>query len=213
MKDPRLGLFWLPETIGGKSLPGHFEELLDLPVCEFLTEFRLRFRVEVSFFLISTCFGLQLDMPVIQRVEHLAEDVEKLIITSFRGDSGSVGVILIFPVDIPQRKKWVPVVKGLPQILKIFFRVASDLLCPPFCMCEDVRYGNVNHSFVTVKLINPCGVLIWQPFCQRYSSHFNLFATLTAGQSDRAPAELGQQGSNLGLPSPINEHCGIIASA
>jgi hypothetical protein len=33
--------------------------------------------------------------------------------------------MLLFPIDVPQLEKWVSSVKGLPQDLKIPFRVAN----------------------------------------------------------------------------------------
>src|SRR5262245_3776855 len=81
--------------------------------------------VEISCLLISTSLGLQLDMPVIQRTEHLAEDLEKLIIGSLLCDFWSVRVVLLFPVDIPQLEKWVSVVEGIPQGFEILFRVTN----------------------------------------------------------------------------------------
>src|SRR6478609_6366531 len=33
--------------------------------------------------------------------------------------------MLIFPIDVPQLEKWVSFVKGLPQDLKILFRVTN----------------------------------------------------------------------------------------
>jgi hypothetical protein len=65
-------------------------------------------------------------MPVMQRGEHLAENIEELIITDLPCDFWSVGVILFFPVDISQFEKWIPVVEGLPQLFEILFRVAND---------------------------------------------------------------------------------------
>src|ERR1700730_6995625 len=126
VKHPGLGLFRPPETIGDKSLLGRFEELLDLSVREFPMEPGLFLRGEVSPPAIPPCFGFQLNMAVIQRVEHLTEDIEELIITGVLCDLGSIGVILLFPVDIPQLEKWIPVVKGLPQLFEILFRVAID---------------------------------------------------------------------------------------
>jgi hypothetical protein len=64
-------------------------------------------------------------MPVMQRGEHLAENIEELIITGLPCDFWSVDVILLFPVDIPQLEKWIPVVEGLPQLFEILFRVAT----------------------------------------------------------------------------------------
>jgi hypothetical protein len=66
-------------------------------------------------------------MPVMQRGEHLAEHIEELIITGLPCDSWSAGVILFFPVDVPQLEKWIPVVEGLPQLSEILFRVATLL--------------------------------------------------------------------------------------
>ena len=126
MKHPGLSLCRLPETIGDKSFLGRFEELLDLSAREFLPKSGLYLWGEVSFLPIPTCFGYQLDMPVMQRGEHLAENIEELIITGLPCDFWSVGVILFFPIDIPQFEKWIPVVEGLPQLLEILFRVAND---------------------------------------------------------------------------------------
>ena len=114
MKHPGLGLFRPPETTGDKSLLGRLEELLDLSGREFPPESGLWLWVEVSSLPIPPGLGLQLDMPVIQGVQHLAEDIEELIITRRRCDLGSVNVILLLPVDIPQLKERIPVVKGVP---------------------------------------------------------------------------------------------------
>src|ERR1700730_2629393 len=114
MKHPGLSLCGPPEPIGDKSLLGRFEELLDLSAREFFPKFGLFFWVEVSFLPIPNCFAYQLDMPVMQRGKHLAEDIEELIITGPPCDFWSVDFILLFPVDIPQLEKWIPVVEGLP---------------------------------------------------------------------------------------------------
>src|SRR5580704_5784995 len=100
MKHPGLSLCWPPETVRGKSLLGRFEKLFDLSAREFLPKSRFFLWVEVSLLPIPTCFGYQLDMPVMQRGEHLAENIEELIITGLPRDFWSVGVILFFPVDI-----------------------------------------------------------------------------------------------------------------
>ena len=126
MKHPGLSLCRLPETIGDKSLLGRFEELLDLSAGEFLPKSGLFLWGEISFLPIPSCFDYQLDMPVMQRGEHLAENIEELIITDLPCDFWSVGVILFFPVDIPQFEKWISVVEGLPQLFEILFRVAND---------------------------------------------------------------------------------------
>lgn len=65
-------------------------------------------------------------MPVIQWVKHLADDVEELIITGFFRDPWPVSVVLFLPVDIPQRKKWIPFMEDLPQRFEILFRVTND---------------------------------------------------------------------------------------
>ena len=116
----------MPETIGDQSLLSRLEELLDLLLREFVPEPGRFFRGEESFLPIPVCFGAQLDMAVIQRLEHLAADIEELIITSLRCDFGSVGNVLLLPIDIPQFEKWLPVVEGLPQLFEILFRVAND---------------------------------------------------------------------------------------
>ena len=126
MKHPGLSLCRLPETIGDKSLLGRFAELLDRSAREFLPKSGLYLWGEVSFLPIPTCFGYQLDMPVMQRGEHLAENIEELIITGLPCDFWSVGVILFFPIDIPQFEKWIPVVEGLPQLFEVLCRVAND---------------------------------------------------------------------------------------
>ena len=64
-------------------------------------------------------------MPIIQGIEYLAEDIEKLIIACPLCDFGSVRVVLLSPVDIPKLKKWVSVVEGVPQRFEIPFRVAN----------------------------------------------------------------------------------------
>jgi hypothetical protein len=124
VKYPGLSLCRLPEAIGDKSLLGRFEELHDLSAREFLPKSRLFLWVEVSF--LPACSGYQLDMPVMQGGEHLAENIEELIITGLRCDFWSVGVVLFFPVDISQFEKWIPIVEGLPQLFEILFRVAND---------------------------------------------------------------------------------------
>ncbi|MGB8393208.1 MAG: hypothetical protein WCE27_06190, partial [Pseudolabrys sp.] len=61
-----------------------------------------------------------------QRGEHMAENIEELIITGLRCDLRSVGVVLFFPVDISQFEKWISIVEGLPQLFEILFRAAND---------------------------------------------------------------------------------------
>jgi len=125
VKHPSLGLSRLAEPLADKSLLGRLEKLLDLSLCKFFVESRLFLRVEISFPLMLASLDPQLDMPVIQRIEYLAEDIEKLTIACLLCDFGSVRVVLLFPVDIPQLKKWVSFVEGVPQRFEIPFRVAN----------------------------------------------------------------------------------------
>ena len=76
-------------------------------------------------------------MPVIQRAEHPAEDIEKLTFAGLVCDFRPVGLIPLFPVDMPQVKKRISVVERLPQEFKIPFRVSNghgtvglDLVAP-----------------------------------------------------------------------------------
>jgi hypothetical protein len=64
-------------------------------------------------------------MAIIQRVEHFAKYVKKFIISRQLGNFGSVGVVLFFPVDIPQVEKRIPVLKGFPQFIEIKFGVTE----------------------------------------------------------------------------------------
>jgi len=125
VKHPRLGLRGLPEPMAEKSLLGCFEELLDLSLCEFPKESGLFLRAIVTCLPGPASSGLQLDMPVMQRRKHLAEDIKELIIACLICDIGSIGVVLLFPVNVPQVEKWVSVVEGLPQDFEIPFRVAN----------------------------------------------------------------------------------------
>ena len=108
-----------------KGLLGRLEQLLDLSLGKFLMESGLFPWAEISCPLMPAPLNSQLDMPVIQRIEYLAEDIEKLIVACRLCDFGSVGVVLLFPIDIPHLKKWVSVVEGLPQRVEIPFRVAN----------------------------------------------------------------------------------------
>jgi hypothetical protein len=114
------------EAIGDKGVLGRFEKLLNLSAREFPPKSGFFLWVEVSFLPIASCLGYQLDMPVMQRSEQLAENIEELIITGLPRDFWSVGPKLFFPVDIPQFEKWIPVVEGLPQHFEVLFRVTND---------------------------------------------------------------------------------------
>src|SRR5262249_56597268 len=118
------GLLELPEAVGYESLLRRLEQLLDLPLGEFPPELGFWLGVEVALLAIPVCLGDQLDMPVIQRVEHPAEDIEELIVGGVLSDFRSVGGVLLFPVDFPELEKWIPFVEGLPQRLEILFRIA-----------------------------------------------------------------------------------------
>ena len=86
--------------------------------------------MESRFFLwpkmLPTCFSNQLNMTVIQRTEHLAEDLEELVIVGLVRDFGSVDFKLLLPVYFPQVEKWVAVVEGLPEKLEILDGIAHD---------------------------------------------------------------------------------------
>ena len=102
MKHPGLSLCGPVEAIGDKGVLGRFEKLLNLSAREFPPKSGFFLWVEVSFLPIASCLGYQLDMPVMQRSEQLAENIEELIITGLPRDFWSVGPKLFFPVDIPQ---------------------------------------------------------------------------------------------------------------
>jgi len=126
VKYPRLGLCWQPETIGNQSFPGCPEELLDLCFREFLPESGRFLGGEVSSLPIPAYITEQLDMPVVQRVEHLTEDIEERVITGFPCDFRSVDIVLLLPINIPQFEKRIPFMEGLPQLFEILFRIADD---------------------------------------------------------------------------------------
>jgi hypothetical protein len=123
VKHPSLGLPRLTEPVADKSFLRCLEKLLDLSLGKFLMKSGLFLWVEISRPLMPASLDSQLDMPVIQRIEYLAEDIEKLIIACLLPDFGSVRVVLLFPIDIPQLEKWVSVVEGVPQRFEIPFRV------------------------------------------------------------------------------------------
>jgi hypothetical protein len=124
-KHPGLSFSGPPESVGDKSLVNRPEELLDLPVCELPRESGLFLCRKIAFPSVFACLALQLDMSVIQRIEHLAEDVEELVIAGLACDFGPIGLVLLCPVDVPQFEKWIPVVKGPPQLLEVLFGVAN----------------------------------------------------------------------------------------
>ena len=125
VKHPSLGLPRLTELVAHKSLLGRLEELPDISLCKFSMESGFFLWVEISRLLMSASLGLQFNMPVIQRIEHLAEDIEKVVVASLLRDFWSVLVVLLFPVDMPQLEKWIPIVEGIPQRFEILFRVAN----------------------------------------------------------------------------------------
>ena len=125
VKHPSLGLPRLTEPVADKSLLGRLEELLDISLCKFAMESGFFLWVEISRLLMSASLGLQFDMPVIQRVEHLAEDIKKVVVAGLLCNFWSVRVVLLFPVDMPQLEKWISVVERIPQRFEILFWVAN----------------------------------------------------------------------------------------
>src|ERR1700686_2281923 len=65
-------------------------------------------------------------MAVIQWAEHPAENIEELTFAGLVCDFRPVGLILLFPVHMPQFEKRISVVEGIPQELKIPFRVLRN---------------------------------------------------------------------------------------
>src|SRR5262245_37053540 len=76
-------------------------------------------------------------MPVVQRVDHPAKNIEKLIVGGVLGDFRSVGRILLLPVDLPEFEEWIPFVKGLPQRLEILFRIAIAHAGVDLCVTQE----------------------------------------------------------------------------
>jgi hypothetical protein len=112
VKHPGLAFFGPTEAIVDQSVFGRFEELPDIRLGKLLPEPRLSLRIEISF--LATQFGFQLDMSVVQRGEHPADNIEELVVTRLTGYFWPVGFILLVPIDIPQFKKRISLVKGLP---------------------------------------------------------------------------------------------------
>src|SRR6516162_5972446 len=100
-----------------KRLLRRFEELLDCSLRKLLMESRLLLRGEISPPASAVRPSFDLDMPVIQGIKHLAEDVKELVIVGRVINPWSVGLILFFPIHIPELEKRVPVVEGLPEKL------------------------------------------------------------------------------------------------
>ena len=126
MKHPGLGLFRPAEAIVDQSLVGRLEEPFDLPLRELLPELRLFLRSEIPLFAVH--FGFQLDMPVIQRVEHPAQNIEELIIAGLIRHFRSIGSVLLIPIDTPQPEERVSLLKVCHKTSK--FRSGSCLLMP-----------------------------------------------------------------------------------
>ena len=76
-------------------------------------------------------------MTIIQRLAHLAENMEQVLVTGPSDDPWSVFVVLLLPVDASQLEEGIPVVKGFPELIESLFRVANDhgvpLLARQFC--------------------------------------------------------------------------------
>jgi hypothetical protein len=112
VKHPGLALFRPTEGIVDQSLVGRSEEPFDLPLSELLPESRFFLRSEIPLFAVH--FGFQLNMPVIQRVKHPAQNIEEFIIAGLIRHFRSIGSILLVPIDTPQPEERVSLVKGLP---------------------------------------------------------------------------------------------------
>ncbi len=126
MKHPGFGLIGLRKSIDSKGFHCRFKKLLDFLAREFPVEPRLSFRSVKPLLAAFGFLNRQLNMPVIQWLEHLAENIKKLIITGFTCDFGPERFVLLIPVDIAQAKKRIPVVKSVPQVFKILFGIAID---------------------------------------------------------------------------------------
>src|SRR5690242_15224551 len=100
------------------------KKLLNLPRREFPLKARLLFGREVARRATPPDSGLELHVPVIQRPQHGAEDVEKLVTGGIPGHSRPVDLVLFVPVDLPQFEKRVCVVECPPQQFEISFRIA-----------------------------------------------------------------------------------------
>jgi hypothetical protein len=125
VQHPSFGHPRLTEPVTDKGFLGRLEEMLDISLGKFSMESGFFLWVEISPLLMSASLGLQFDMPIIQRIEHLAEDIEKVVVTGILCDFRSVRVVLLLPVDMPQLEKWISVVEGIPQGFEILFRVAN----------------------------------------------------------------------------------------
>src|SRR6478609_7473971 len=114
----------------------------------------------------SAQLGLQLDMTVIQRIEHPTQDIEQLLIAGLRRYLRSVSVVLLIPVNIPQFEEWVSVVECLPQHLEILLGVPNHLVSMRKVghqSYEKLRAGERDcvefHGVPADKTHNPCGAL------------------------------------------------------
>src|SRR5687767_9452785 len=93
-------------------------------------------------------------MPIIQRREHLAKNIEQLIITRLARDSTPVSFILLLPVDTPYFEKWIPVVKGHPKLFEILFGVAIEHAIPlPALSCISNATSKCNSL---LRAASPC---------------------------------------------------------
>jgi hypothetical protein len=100
-------------------------------------------------------------MPIIQRREHQAKNIEQLIITCLARDLSSVSFILLLPVDIPYFEKWITVVKGLPKLFEILFGVAIEHARPLLCLL----------SFISGWIAS-----VEIPFQRSFSAHVQSYA-------------------------------------
>ena len=123
MEYPGVRLCRSAETVGDKRRIGRSEECFDLSVREFLPESRLGLWIEVSSG--PPHFGRQLDVPIVQRGKHVRENIEEITIAGLLCDLWSEGCVLKCPVDLSQGEKWVPAMKGLPELFESRFGVTK----------------------------------------------------------------------------------------
>ena len=64
-------------------------------------EFAWLFGSKTSFHGRVTDLSFKFYMAIVEGIQHVAEDVEKLMVAGCGGDAGSVNVVLLLPVDLP----------------------------------------------------------------------------------------------------------------
>ena len=119
-------------------------------------------------------------MPVIQRAEHPAEDIEEPTLAGVFCDFWPVGLILPFPVHMPQFEKRISFVERIPQEFEIPFRVSNG------------------HGAVTLNVAAPLSPFQWRDLGSGRESGRQLCDKLGAGKLDSVnfqgvPADKAQQ--------------------